>query len=111
MRKSLTFESLNTDVFHRSEHGIFPNLTLAWRYGRGAGISLSLSFVPATRSQDGRGCNSRGCAGGRSGRLKPVTLIEISPPPAITGSVTVSSGAHPVFGICLSCRIGVELLC
>jgi len=42
---------------HRSEHGIFPSLTLAWRYGRGAGISLSLSFVPATLSRDGRGCN------------------------------------------------------
>ena len=26
--------------------------------------------------------------------------------PAIAGSVTVSSGANPVFGICLSCRMG-----
>ena len=51
----------------------------------------------------------RDCADGRSGRLKPVTLIEITPSPAIAGSDTVSSRANPVFGICLSCGMGVEL--
>jgi hypothetical protein len=30
---------------------------------------------------------------------------------AIAGSVTVSSSANPVFGICLSCRMAVELRC
>jgi hypothetical protein len=43
-------------------------------------------------------------------RLNPVTLIEITPP-AIAGSVTVSSSANAVFGICLSCRMEVELPC
>ena len=31
------------------------------------------------------------------------------PSTAIAGSVTVSSSANAVFGICLSCRVGVEL--
>ena len=43
-------------------------------------------------------------------RLNPVTLIEITSP-ASAGSVTVSSGANPVFGICLSWRRAVELTC
>jgi hypothetical protein len=30
---------------------------------------------------------------------------------AIAGSVTVPSSANPVFGICLSCRMGAELSC
>ena len=41
----------------------------------------------------------------------PCGIVEISPSPAIAGPVTVSSGANPVFGICLSCRLGVELPC
>ena len=31
------------------------------------------------------------------------------PSPVIAGPVTVSSGTNPVFGICLSCGMGVEL--